>query len=89
MTGATARAMRAWSRRLSSAAPAASAGDGAAGASERRLADCFPKEVVDDIYRCSYKRQTGVSLKCALPSVTRSHPNPFGADPLTRGAAQT
>ena len=76
MTGATARAMRAWARRLSSAAPAASAGDGAAGASERRLADCFPKEVVDDIYRCSYKRQTGVSLKCARPGATRVLPQP-------------
>ena len=35
-------------------------------AASRRLIDSVPKEVVDDIYRCSFKKQTGVSLKYML-----------------------
>lgn len=35
-------------------------------AASRRLVDSVPKEVVDDIYRCSFKKQTGVSLKYML-----------------------
>jgi hypothetical protein len=66
MAPPAARAARALARRLlSSAAPAEGAG---AAPEARRLADCFPKDVVDDIYRCSFKRQTGVSLKCARPA---------------------
>lgn len=42
---------------------------------QRRLVDCFPKEVVDDIYRCSFKRQTGVSLKYMMD---------FGSFPIER-----
>eukprot|EP00218_Dolichomastix_sp_CCMP3274_P005248 CAMPEP_0170164328 /NCGR_PEP_ID=MMETSP0033_2-20121228/78050_1 /TAXON_ID=195969 /ORGANISM="Dolichomastix tenuilepis, Strain CCMP3274" /LENGTH=380 /DNA_ID=CAMNT_0010401971 /DNA_START=578 /DNA_END=1720 /DNA_ORIENTATION=- len=40
-----------------------------------RLVDRFSKELVDDIYRCSFKRQTGVSLKYMLD---------FGAQPIER-----
>lgn len=29
----------------------------------RRLAETVSRNVVDDIYRCSFKKQTGVSLK--------------------------
>ena len=41
----------------------------------KRLVDSVPKEVVDDIYRCSFKKQTGVSLKYMLD---------FSAMPLER-----
>lgn len=38
----------------------------AARAAARKLADMVPKNVVDDIYRCSFIKQTGVSLKYML-----------------------
>ena len=41
----------------------------------KRLVDSVPKDVVDDIYRCSFKKQTGVSLKYMLD---------FSAMPLER-----
>ena len=40
-----------------------------------RLADIFPKKLVDDIYRSSFKSQTGVSLKYMMD---------FGAQPIHR-----
>lgn len=55
-----------------SASAAASARGTSAG---RTLADRFPKEVVDDIYRGSFRSQTGVSLKYMLD---------FGAQPIHR-----
>jgi len=39
----------------------------------RKLGDKFPKDVVDDIYRGSFRSQTGVSLKYMLD---------FGAQPI-------
>mmetsp|Transcript_21174 Transcript_21174/g.72142 ORF Transcript_21174/g.72142 Transcript_21174/m.72142 type:complete len:400 (+) Transcript_21174:422-1621(+) len=63
-------------------ASAASASAGTAGASSAlpasgavRLADKFDKSLVDDIYRCSFKRQSGVSLKYMMD---------FGAFPLEK-----
>ncbi|BDA45758.1 [Pyruvate dehydrogenase (acetyl-transferring)] kinase isozyme [Coccomyxa sp. Obi] len=40
-----------------------------------RLADSAPREVVDDIFSCALKKQTGVSLKYMLD---------FGANPIER-----
>ena len=40
-----------------------------------RLAEIFPKKLVDDIYRSSFKAQTGVSLKYMMD---------FGAQPIQR-----
>jgi pyruvate dehydrogenase kinase 2/3/4 len=40
-----------------------------------RLGDAFPKEIVDDVFSCALKRQTGVSLKYMLD---------FGANPIDR-----
>lgn len=40
-----------------------------------RLADTVPRNVLDDIYRCSFKRQTGVSLKYIID---------FGQYPIER-----
>ena len=40
-----------------------------------RLADIFPKKLVDDIYRSSFKSQTGVSLKYMMD---------FGQNPVSR-----
>ena len=61
-----ARAARAAARRLHTSAPL-----GEPAAEQRTsstLADCWPKAVVDDVYRSSFRRQTGVSLKCARPA---------------------
>uniref|UniRef100_A0A7S0WT71 Protein-serine/threonine kinase n=1 Tax=Pyramimonas obovata TaxID=1411642 RepID=A0A7S0WT71_9CHLO len=44
-------------------------------ASSNRLADIVPRNVLDDIYRCSFKRQTGVSLKYIID---------FGQYPIER-----
>lgn len=52
---------------------AASATSGAAKGA--RLADCVPREVVDDIFAHALKKQTGVSLKYMLD---------FGANPIER-----
>ena len=41
----------------------------------RKLIDTFPKDVVDDIYRGSFRSQTGVSLKYMMD---------FGAQPIHR-----
>eukprot|EP00242_Pyramimonas_sp_CCMP2087_P014080 CAMPEP_0198213292 /NCGR_PEP_ID=MMETSP1445-20131203/28784_1 /TAXON_ID=36898 /ORGANISM="Pyramimonas sp., Strain CCMP2087" /LENGTH=386 /DNA_ID=CAMNT_0043887917 /DNA_START=397 /DNA_END=1557 /DNA_ORIENTATION=- len=43
--------------------------------SSNRLADTVPRNVLDDIYRCSFKRQTGVSLKYIID---------FGQYPIER-----
>ena len=69
----SARTCRALARRLASSqaelasglGPSAQ-GDALGGSSTagRKLTESFPREVVDDIYRSSFKRQTGVSLKC-------------------------
>ncbi len=40
-----------------------------------RLVDSFPKELVDDIYRSSFKRQSGVSLKYMMD---------FGSQPIQK-----
>ncbi len=40
-----------------------------------RLADALPKMLLDDIYTCSMKKQTGVSLRYMLD---------FGANPIGR-----
>ena len=40
-----------------------------------RLADCFSKDLVDDIFNCAIKRQTGVTLRHMLD---------FGANPVER-----
>ena len=40
-----------------------------------RLADSLPKELVDDIFGCAIKRQTGVTLRHMLD---------FGANPIER-----
>ena len=40
-----------------------------------RLADSVPRDVVDDIFGCALKKQTGVSLKYMLD---------FGANPIER-----
>ena len=40
-----------------------------------RLADALPKTLLDDIYTCSMKKQTGVSLRYMLD---------FGANPIGR-----
>jgi hypothetical protein len=69
---AAARSARALARRLSSSAPLPASGADGSGSELRRLADCFPREVVDDIYRSSFKRQTGVSLKCARTRLRRT-----------------
>ena len=73
----SARTCRALARRLASSQTAASAEpasglgtsaapglSGGASTAGRKLTESFPREVVDDIYRSSFKRQTGVSLKC-------------------------
>ena len=54
-------ALGACTRRLGSSA----SGEG------RKLVDVWPKEVVDDVYKASFKRQTGVSLKCVCPPLSR------------------
>ena len=41
----------------------------------QRLQDCVSREVVDDIFACALKKQTGVSLKYMLD---------FGATPIER-----
>ena len=48
---------------------------GSTPAGERHLADTFSKELVDSIYRSSFKNQTGVSLKYMMD---------FGAHPIQR-----
>jgi hypothetical protein len=72
----SARTCRALARRLASSQAELASGvgpsggaDAAGGASTagRKLTESFPREVVDDIYRSSFKRQTGVSLKCESP----------------------
>jgi pyruvate dehydrogenase kinase 2/3/4 len=40
-----------------------------------RLADCVPRELVDDIFAHALKKQTGVSLKYMLD---------FGSNPIER-----
>jgi pyruvate dehydrogenase kinase 2/3/4 len=40
-----------------------------------RLADCFDKPLVEDIFNCAIKRQTGVTLRHMLD---------FGANPVER-----
>jgi|AntAceMinimDraft_1070359.scaffolds.fasta_scaffold18782_1 hypothetical protein len=47
----------------------------AAATNTRKLADMFSKELVDSIYRSSFKNQTGVSLKYMMD---------FGAQPIQR-----
>jgi len=72
----SARTARALARRLlSSEAAAAGSLGSASSAASRKLTESFPREVVDDIYRCSFKRQTGVSLKYMLD---------FGSFPIER-----
>jgi len=67
----SARTARALARRLlSSEAAAAGSLGSASSAASRKLTESFPREVVDDIYRCSFKRQTGVSLKCVRPPLS-------------------
>jgi len=41
----------------------------------RRLADSVPRSVVDDVFKCSFKKMTGVSLKYMMD---------FGAYPTER-----
>lgn len=66
----SARACRALARRLSGVAQPAMLPPPAQGSAvARKLAEVLPREVVDDIYRSSFKRQTGVSLKCAPPQL--------------------
>ena len=65
--------------RLASSSPASLAGSAVAAAAatgnSRKLADTFSKELVDSIYRSSFKNQTGVSLKYMMD---------FGAQPIQR-----
>ena len=45
------------------------------GSASIRLADTFSKELVEDIFKCAIKRQTGVTLRHMLD---------FGANPIDR-----
>eukprot|EP00899_Mesostigma_viride_P012908 jgi/Mesvir1/21618/Mv04041-RA.1 len=52
----------------------------AAATAVRRLVDSVPRSVVDDIYRCSFQKQTGVTLKYMLG---------FGAHPTAETLVQS
>lgn len=58
-----------------SAVTLAGAAEAAASGNSRKLASTFSKELVDSIYRSSFKNQTGVSLKYMMD---------FGAQPIQR-----
>mmetsp|Transcript_25702 Transcript_25702/g.48758 ORF Transcript_25702/g.48758 Transcript_25702/m.48758 type:complete len:391 (+) Transcript_25702:445-1617(+) len=60
---------------MAAAALAARAGQAVRKLASNRLADTVPRNVLDDIYRCSFKRQTGVSLKYIID---------FGQYPIER-----
>lgn len=53
----------------------AAGGWGPSAAVATRLAESVDKAVVDDIFKCAIKKQTGVSLKYMLD---------FGANPIER-----